>query len=90
MSNNPIRDTPAIGQKVIVDNAITEQFQSLLESYELAHNSGKMNEYTVATVPDATECEGCSIMVTDETGGYTMAFSDATNWRRVQDRVIIS
>jgi hypothetical protein len=90
MSNNPIVDTPAVGQKVIEEGAFTQQAQSLVESYELALNSGKQNEYTVATVPDATKCRGCSIMITDETGGYTMAFSDGTNWLRVQDRAIIS
>ena len=46
--------------------------------------------YTVATVPDATLYEGATIYVSDETGGATMAFSDATNWRRVQDRAIVS
>ncbi len=30
------------------------------------------------------------IYVSDETGGATMAFSDGTNWRRVQDRVVVS
>jgi len=30
------------------------------------------------------------IAVTDETGGYTLAFSDGTDWRRMRDSVIIS
>jgi len=30
------------------------------------------------------------VFVYDETGGATLAFSDGTNWRRVQDRVVIS
>ncbi len=90
MTNNSIVDTPAIGQVVIVDGELSPQMQSLVESYELAINSGKQNEYTVATVPDATACQGCSIMVSDETDGYTQAYSDGTNWRRVQDRVIVS
>jgi hypothetical protein len=90
MSNNAIVDTPVVGQKVTDNDSLTAQMQSLLESYELAINSGKMNEYTVATVPDATKNTGSSIMVTDESGGYTQAFSDGTNWRRVQDRAIIT
>ena len=45
-------------------------------------------EYTVATVPSAVT-KGW-IFVSDETGGATMAFADGTNWRRVQDRAIIS
>lgn len=46
-------------------------------------------EYTVATVPDAATKPGL-IAVTDETGGYTIAFSDGSDWRRVQDRAVIS
>ncbi len=30
------------------------------------------------------------VFVVDETGGPTLAFSDGTNWRRVQDRAIVS
>ena len=45
--------------------------------------------YTVATVPSASIAGGF-IYVSDETGGATMAFSDGTNWRRVQDRAVVS
>ena len=44
--------------------------------------------FTVATLPTAVT--GGFIYVSDETGGATMAFSDGTNWRRVQDRAIVS
>ena len=88
--NNPIVDTPALGQKIIEKGALLPQMQQLLEAYELAINSGKMNEYTLLTVPDATKCQGCSIIVTDESGGYTIAFSDGSNWRRCQDRAVIT
>lgn len=46
--------------------------------------------YTVATVPTASEWEGSVIYVSNETGGKTLAFSDGTDWRRVQDRAIVS
>lgn len=46
-------------------------------------------EYTVASLPSASGAKK-HIYVTDEAGGYTMAFSDGTNWRRVQDRAIVS
>lgn len=46
--------------------------------------------YTVAGVPAASDYTQGVIYVSDETGGATLAFSDGTNWRRVQDRVIIS
>jgi len=47
------------------------------------------DSFTVATVPSATQ-PGQMIYITDETGGATMAFSDGSNWRRIQDRAIIS
>lgn len=51
--------------------------------------------YSVNNLPDATKwgsSDGFSswIYVYDETGGATVAFSDGTNWRRVQDRAIVS
>lgn len=49
-----------------------------------------LRDYTVATLPDATVHDYGLIFVTNETGGATVAFSDGTNWRRVQDRAIVS
>ena len=54
--------------------------------------------YTVATLPPATIWAGNSapnifsslIYVYDESGGPTIAFCDGINWRRVQDRAIVS
>jgi hypothetical protein len=45
--------------------------------------------YTVSTLPSAS-IPGRPIYVSDETGGATVAFSDGTNWRRVQDRAVVS
>lgn len=50
----------------------------------------KQASYVVAALPDATLWVGSMIYVSDESGGATMAFSDGTNWRRVQDRAIVS
>lgn len=52
----------------------------------------RMLETTVAglTAWPAASYDGGLIAVTNEAGGYTVAFSDGTNWRRVQDRVIVS
>lgn len=47
-------------------------------------------EYTVATLPDAGENDKGAIIVSDETGGRTIATSDATNWLRVSDGAIVS
>lgn len=46
--------------------------------------------YTVATLPTASLYEGAIIYVSNEVGGKTVAFSDGTNWRRVQDRAVVS
>ena len=49
-----------------------------------------LNSYAVADVPTASLWTGAIIYVSDEIGGATTAFSDGTNWRRSQDRAIIS
>lgn len=38
----------------------------------------------------ASSWEGALLYISDEVGGKTIAFSDGTNWRRVQDRVIVA
>lgn len=50
----------------------------------------ELPSYTVATVPSAADYLGSIIFVSNETGGSTVAYSDGTNWRRTQDRAIIS
>lgn len=85
-----IVDTPLAGDKVTEKGIPTTQFQSLLESIELAINNLSAPSFTVATVPDATISEARMIYVSDESGGATIAFSDGVSWRRCQDRNIIS
>ena len=53
--------------------------------------------FSVSKLPPASEWGKASsiggthlIFVYDETGGATLAFSDGTNWRRVQDRNVVS
>jgi hypothetical protein len=43
----------------------------------------------VADLPAATQARGV-VYVNDEVDGATLAFSDGTDWRRVQDRAIVS
>lgn len=50
----------------------------------------RLASYTVATLPTASLYTGALIHVSDETGGAVTAFSDGTNWRRVQDRAVVS
>lgn len=53
--------------------------------------------FSVSRLPPASEHGKASsaggtylIFVWDETGGPTLAFSDGTNWLRVQDRAVVS
>lgn len=46
--------------------------------------------YSKAKLPDATKSRGGLIMVSDDVGGFTPAYSDGTNWRRTADGNIIS
>lgn len=46
--------------------------------------------YTVLSLPDASEHPQSLVFVSDEVGGETIAFSDGTNWRRLQDLAIVS
>ncbi len=87
MIYTPIVDTPLDGDPVTVDGVPLEQFQAYLESVARTLNPVI---YTVATVPDAALNQGRLIPVSDEVSGFTIAFSDGVDWRRVQDRVIIS
>lgn len=47
-------------------------------------------EYTVATLPSASDYDNHIIIVSDETGGRTIATSDGTNWCRVSDGATVS
>lgn len=47
--------------------------------------------YTVSEAANiSSSSPGDMIFVSDETGGATMAFYDGTDWRRIQDRQVIS
>lgn len=46
--------------------------------------------YTVSSVPGASLWPDTMVIISDETGGRTIATSDGTNWRRVSDGAIIS
>jgi hypothetical protein len=85
-----IVDTPLGGDKITIEGVPTEQFQAFLESLERAVNGWQPRSFTVADVISAADNERMIIYVSDESGGATLAFSDGTNWRRVQDRAIIT
>lgn len=46
--------------------------------------------FAKASLPSASDTPSAILSVSDDVGGYTIAFSDGTNWRRVQDRNVIS
>src|SRR3954470_2696998 len=50
----------------------------------------KMPAYPKANLPDAATFKNCWIKVPDDAGGDTAAMSDGANWRRMQDRAIVS
>ena len=64
--------------------------------YENLTGVNQAKSFTVATLPEPSDYDpeingrAAFVYVSDESGGATLAFSDGTNWRRVQDRVIVS
>lgn len=51
----------------------------------------QVKTYTVATLPSATTYPRGVVLVSNEAGGATLAFSDGAGaWRRVQDRAVVS
>lgn len=51
--------------------------------------SRDLDRFLLADVPDPATTSRL-IIVTDEIGGPTVAFSDGTDWRRLQDLAVIS
>ena len=68
---------------------LIRELRDLTSRLRTLETQDTLNTYTVATLPSVTGREK-TILVSDETGGFTMAFTDGTNWRRVQDRSIVS
>lgn len=56
-----------------------------------AAGPARLQTYTVATVPAAADWTGSLIYVSNGAGGSpAVAFSDGTNWLRVEDRLPIA
>lgn len=85
-----ITDNPKDGDLIVENGIAKPQFFSFTDQITRAINGNKAPIFTVTTVPDATLSEAAIIYVSDETGGATLAFSNGTNWVRVQDLVTIS
>lgn len=79
-----------------------EDYGSITEAANITVDYGAVSEndtrsptshdsYTVSEANALTYINpGDMIFVSDETGGATMAFYDGSNWRRIQDRAVIS
>lgn len=86
-----INEKPQWGTTLIdVDGKATPELQNFFDAIEEFAKIITTEPYTVANAPDAAGFPNGFIFVSDETGGATMAFSDGTDWRRVQDRAVIS
>lgn len=80
------------GEPVIVSHAYQNYFEDHDEEVNrtLLGQALIMKSYTVATLPSASQFNNGAVIVTDETGGRTIATSDSVNWRRVSDGNIVS
>lgn len=88
MSNAPIQ-SPIVSQSGLPTREWIAFF-STIGRFLLNKTPTPSASFSVSSVPDATLYTGNIIFVSDESGGATIAFSDGTNWRRAQDRAIIS
>lgn len=75
--------------------SISTEWQSYFDDLDFSINlflgdSLVLEQYTVATVPIASDNFLGIIGVTDEVGGATPAWSDGTNWLRFKDGAIIT
>lgn len=50
----------------------------------------QLPSYPVASLPTAVDATGSMVFVSDAATGSITAFSDGTNWRRVDTRAIVS
>lgn len=88
MFNMPLQN-PISAQSGLVTQPWAMLFQNIIKLLS-ADMPWKLASMTVAQLPNAAKYEGCLVYVSNESGGKTVAFSDGTNWRRVQDRAICS
>ena len=67
---------------------------AIIEAFGLSVDENALifqaKSYTVSTLPAAATYPRAVVYCSNETGGATLAFSDGTNWRRVQDRAVVS
>lgn len=84
---NPVLTRPAINSPEALARVVQDHARAI---NELVAGPLPLRQYLKADLPAAADFPGHLAAVTDEAGGYTVAFSDGTDWRRVQDRAIVS
>ncbi len=94
--SHEITSKPDHGEEIIKESKASDRLQAFMDDLQQRLNDFLLGdavilpEYTVATVPDATLWDNGAIIVSDETGGRTIATSDGTDWRRVSDGAVVS
>jgi hypothetical protein len=94
MAHKVVLHQPPTVVKDFEDRIWTDWFNSIFT--RVGQGPFMLQGYDKDGLPDATkfgsETDPFSslIFVSDDVGGSTIAFSDGTNWRRMQDREIIS
>lgn len=89
------RTTLGLGTAAVVNTGTSGATIPLLSTANTWTDTQTMSKppvvpsYTVAGVPSATPA-GQLAYISNEVGGAVLAFSDATNWRRVTDRAVIA
>jgi hypothetical protein len=90
MSELPTWSFPIVDDGKRVEKAWFEFFRFAARRLKLP----ELPSYTVAQLGAAPMTAAgnprCLVFVSDEAGGATVAFSDGTDWRRVQDRAVVS
>lgn len=96
LPNNPSLPNAAQANPGFLNALVNRLVQVLSEISRAVNTKQEVGDplpappYLKTALPSAAANAGSLIYVTDETGGATIAFSDGTNWRRVQDRNIVS
>ena len=91
ITSNPSRGSALVDKEGLPNRQLIEWFDDIeLKINEIINQRNRLDEFTVLTVPTASENQTLQIYITDETGGPTPAYSDGTNWRRYSDGNIIS
>ncbi len=72
---------------------LARDYEQLVRAVNKIFETGlpRAPSYLVAALPAASSVSaGTMVYVSNESGGAVLAFSDATNWRRVTDRAIVT